>query len=193
MAGLRAKVLGLTEVYRGWSTVSMAEVETDRGTHIRRQVEDHGHAVAVLPYDPERRTALLVRQLRTGPLVAGDAEPYLLEAPAGMIDAGETPDAAARREALEEVGVRPDELVDLGLAYSCPGVSTETLRLYLAACSASDRIAAGGGLAVEDEEIEVVEVGLDALAAMAGDGRIRDMKTLILVLRLRLDQPGLFA
>ena len=186
-----AKLLGSTDIHRGWTSVRRVEVETDAGARIEREVEDHGHAVAVLPFDPERRTALLVRQLRMGPLVAGAAEPRLLEAPAGLIDADETAQDAARREALEEVGVRLDGLIDLGGAYSCPGVSTETIALFLAPCSAADRITAGGGLVEEHEEIEVVELSLADLANAVDGGRMNDMKTQILALRLRALRPDL--
>lgn len=187
-----ARLIGLTELHRGWSRLSRAEIETDAGVRILREVEDHGRAVAVLPYDPERRTALLVRQLRSGPLVAGEAEPRLLEAPAGLIDAGETAEAAARREALEEVGVRLGDLSAQGAAYSSPGMTTETLDLFLATYSTAQRVAGGGGLVEENEEIEVVEAPLADLAAMADQGRLNDMKTLILVLRLMRLRPDLF-
>lgn len=186
------RLIETTDLHRGWSRLMRATIETDGGKVIHREVEDHGHAVAVLPYDPERRTALLARQLRSGPLVNGETVPHLLEAPAGMIDAGETPAAAARREALEEIGVRLGELQPLGRAYTSPGTTTETVTLFLATCSAADRVAEGGGLAGETEEIEVVEMGLDDLAALADAGDLPDLKTLVLISRLRIERPDLF-
>jgi 8-oxo-dGTP pyrophosphatase MutT (NUDIX family) len=69
---------------------------------IEREVEDHGNAVAALPFDPHRRTALMVRVLRAPALVsAGRAA--LLECPAGIIEEADTAHTA-RREAYEEVG-----------------------------------------------------------------------------------------
>jgi hypothetical protein len=73
-----------------------------------------------------------------------------------------------------------------------PGISTETIHLFLAAYSATDRVAAGGGLEAENEEIDVVEMALAELAAMADAGRLGDLKTLALVQSLRLRRPELF-
>ncbi len=188
-----ARLIAVEDLYRGWLRLAKATIETDGGAVIVREVEDHGHAVSILPYDPERRTAFLVRQLRSGPLVAGEAEPHLLEAPAGMIDAGETSEDAARREAMEEIGVRLGELTPLGRAWSSPAITTETITLFLAACTAADRVAGGGGLAEENEEIEVVEIGLADLAALSDSGGLADMKTLVLLSQLRLRRPDLFA
>lgn len=171
-----ARLIAVEDLYRGWSRLMKATIETDGGVVITREVEDHGHAVSVLPYDPNRRTAFLVRQLRSGPLAAG-----------------ETAEVAARREALEEIGVRLGDLSPLGRAFSSPAITTETITLFLATCSATDRVADGGGLEAEHEEIEVVEMGLGDLAALADAGGLPDMKTMVLVSRLRLEQPDLFA
>ena len=59
-------------------------------------------AVIVLPYDPVNDRILLVKQFRTGPYVKGDANPWVLEPIAGLIDVGETPVEAGLREAKEE-------------------------------------------------------------------------------------------
>ncbi len=64
--------------------------------------------------------------------------------------------------------------------------------LFLAPYRAADREGAGGGLAEEHESIEVVEVALSDLAAMADRGEVADMKTLCLVQTLRLRHPTLF-
>ena len=65
---------------------------------------DHGEAAVVLVDRSRAGVAILVRQWRAG-LIATGADPYLLEACAGIIDPGETPEEAARREAEEEIGV----------------------------------------------------------------------------------------
>lgn len=187
-----AKILSFKMLHSGWSTFRQATIELDDGTQVVREIEDHGVAAAVLPYDPERRTALLVRQLRNGVLLSGAPDPRLLEAPAGLIDPGEDAGTAARREAMEEVGV---ELTDLDLvvnAFSMPGVSTERLALFVGAYAQDARTGAGGGLATEHENIEVVELPLAELARMVDAGELTDLKTLTLVLHLRLKRPDLF-
>ena len=146
--------------------------------------------MTVLPYDPVRRTALMVSQPRA-PVIWSDGPPELLEAIAGMID-GEDPQDCARREAMEEAGVRLGDLEFLGAAWPCPGVSTERVHLFLAAYAARDRVAAGGGAEGEQENITVMEVPLDQLWTWVEERRIEDMKTLALVLALKVRRPELF-
>jgi nudix-type nucleoside diphosphatase (YffH/AdpP family) len=179
-------------LFKGWGRYLKVTLRQDGETY-GRELEDHGSGVAVLPYDPVRRVALLVRQTRVGPLFLGDPAPELLEIPAGLLDhPGEAPEAAARREVLEEIGVRLTSLEAQGEAYSSPGCTTESIHLFLAAYEGADRIAAGGGLAEEYEGIEVVEVALAELLADALSSRLRDMKTLALVLMLHAKRPDLF-
>jgi nudix-type nucleoside diphosphatase (YffH/AdpP family) len=179
-------------LHDGWSRFLRVKVRLEDGAEVDRQVEDHGNAVAVLAYDPDRRTALLVRQLRMGPLVAGETDPYLLEVPAGIIE-DEPPETAARREALEEIGVRLGALEPCGAPFSTAGVSTERIHLFLGAFSAADRVEAGGGLEGEHENIRVVERPLAELLAQVLAGEIRDLKTATLTLALHARRPGLFA
>jgi nudix-type nucleoside diphosphatase (YffH/AdpP family) len=166
------------------------KVRTSLGSTISRSVEDHGVAAAVLPFDPVRRVALMVRQLRVPLLVAGH-DPMLLEVPAGIVD-GDDPAACARREAMEETGLALRNLLPVAAAYPMPGVSTEAMHLFLAEYGSADRVAPGGGLDDEHEEIEVVEIALSDLAAMADRGDLGDMKTFALLQTLRLRRPELF-
>ncbi len=184
-------VLSTRVLHQGWGRYLAVTVRLEDGAEVERELEDHGQAVAVLPYDPERRMALLVRLLRTGPLVAGDDDPFLLEAPAGMIEDGDAA-ATARRESMEEAGLRITALEPLGAPYSTAGVSTERITLFLASYTRHDRIDAGGGLAEEHENIRVVETPLAELWAMVEACAVRDLKTLTLALALKVRRPELF-
>lgn len=180
-------------VFSGWNSVDAITVEVtyadgDTEAHAR-EVVDHGHAVSVLPVDPVRRTALLVRQWRA-PLVGTDDDPFLLEACAGIIDPGETPVEAVRREAEEEMGIHLDGLEDMGRVIMSPGALTETIRLYLATYGDGSRVSDGGGLDHEGEEIEIVEMPLDELYAIVGSGALLDSKTVILIQMLMLREAG---
>jgi nudix-type nucleoside diphosphatase (YffH/AdpP family) len=188
---MQAEILGSTIAFSGWNRMLVARVRTAGGAEIRRSVEDHGAAVAVLPFDPRRRCALLVRQLRV-PVLMEEGVPTLLEVPAGILDSGD-PAACARREAMEEAGLELAELTAIGRVYTMPGVSTERMHLFLAEYGAASRVAEGGGLVEEHEEIEIVEMALGNLAALADAGRIDDLKTFALVQALRLRRPDLFA
>lgn len=185
-------ILRVEPKYRGWCTLFLATVRLANGRVITREIEDHGNAACVLPYDPERRTAMVVSQLRAPPLHAGGVA-ALIEAPAGLIDTGEDGATAARREAMEEVGVRLSALEPVANAWTMPGISSERMALFLGVYSAADQVATGGGIASEHEEIEVVEMPLASLAAMADNGMLADLKTFALVQTLRLRGPELFA
>lgn len=170
-------------VYQGWGRMLLATLRTPDGSRITRQIEDHGDAVAVLPYDAERGTILLVRQSRPPLILRGEAPP-LYEVLAGRIDPGEEAEATARREAVEECGLTLGAIDLVGHFFAMPAVSTERLSLYLAPYRLGDRTSAGGGLAHDHEDIEVVEMRLDDFWAM-GMAALADMKTAILVLALR--------
>lgn len=157
-----------------------------------REVSEHGDAAAVLPVDPVRRTALLVRQFRLPAFLAGQ-DGMLVEACAGIIDEGEAPADCARREALEETGRAISALAPAGTLFSSPGTSGERFHLFLAEYGAEARRHDGGGLDHEDEDIELVELPLAELAARVESGAISDAKTALLVATLRLRRPELFA
>lgn len=188
--GMSHEVLDVEIKHAGWATLSVARIRLPHGKLICREVEDHGSAVAVLPFDPERRTAMLVEQFRPAPFVTTGQE-QTLEAIAGIVES-EDETAAARREALEEAGLQLRELERIATAWTMPGVSTERLTLFLAAYRSDDRVADGGGVDAEDENIRVVEMELKALGALMEAGRLVDMKTLALTQALRLRRPELF-
>lgn len=186
---MSVEIIEVEPKYNGWCTMSVAKVRYPDGHLVTREIEDHGRAACVLPYDPDRRTAMIIRQLRAPTLYAG-GEAAILEAPAGLIDPGEDGPAAARREAMEEVGLRLASLEHVATAWTMPGVSTERMHLFLGIYSQADRVGAGGG--EDDEGIEVVEIGLSELAAMAEAGSLNDLKSLMLLQALRLRRPDLF-
>jgi hypothetical protein len=167
------RITTIETLHEGWGKLLKLTIRLPDGETIEREVEDHGAAVAVLPYDPERRVVILVRQFRP-PAFHAAGVASLLEAPAGT---------------MEEVGLRLDELEPVGTVWSSPGVSTERLHLFLARYSKQDRVASGGGLGEEHEDIDVVEVPAAELWRMMEQGEIADLKTLTLVQMLRLRHP----
>lgn len=184
------RIVGSQVAFKGFLTIHKAEIEAGDGACFTREIEDHGTAAAVLPYDPARRVALLIRQVRAPALWLGGAGD-LAEAPAGMTD-GEDPAETVHREAMEEAGLRLGELEFVGAPFGMPGISTERIHLYLAAYGAEDRIGPGGGVAGEHEHITIEEIPLAALWAQVEAGAIGDLKTLALIQALKLRHPELF-
>jgi nudix-type nucleoside diphosphatase (YffH/AdpP family) len=175
-------------VHSGWAKFLIATVRLPDGRTFRREIEDHGAAACVLPYDPERRTAVLVRQFRV-PVYYAAREPHTLEAIAGIVEEAD-PAETARREAREEAGLELGAIEPVARGWTMPGVSTECMHLYLA--TYRDRAREGRGGVDEDEDITAIELGLEELARLADAGKLVDIKTLVLVQTLRLRRPELF-
>jgi nudix-type nucleoside diphosphatase (YffH/AdpP family) len=170
-------------VYEGWSRLHRLIVdyksssgETER---LSREVFDHGGAAAILLYDPAREVVVLVRQFRAGAHFAGRPA-FMLEVPAGLLD-DQNPEEAVRREALEETGYAVQDIERLFSIFPSPGSLSEEVHLFFGLVDASHRIAEGGGLDHEHEDIEVVELPLGQALAMIPSGEITDAKTIILL------------
>jgi GDP-mannose pyrophosphatase NudK len=144
-----------------------------------REVYDNGNSAVVLPYDPDRRTILLTRQLRI-PAFLQDGKETMLEACAGKLE-GEAPEQRMVKEIEEELGYRIDHLDRLFELYMSPAAVMEKITFFTCSYSPADQVSAGGGLADEGEDIEVVEIELEKAVSMIGTGQIVDAKTVILL------------
>jgi nudix-type nucleoside diphosphatase (YffH/AdpP family) len=144
-----------------------------------RESYDRGNGATLLPYNLTQRTVILVRQFRYPAFVNGHDD-LLIEAAAGLLDDA-SPEERIRLEAEEETGYRLQDVKKVFEAFMSPGSVTERLHFFVAEYEPAMRVSAGGGLADEGEEIEVLEIGIDEALAMIGDGRIQDAKTIMLL------------
>jgi nudix-type nucleoside diphosphatase (YffH/AdpP family) len=145
-----------------------------------REAYDRGNGVVILLYDPVAATVLLTRQFRLPVFLNGHPDGMLIEAAAGLLD-GDDPETAIRREAEEESGVRVGAITRLFELFMSPGSVTERVTFFAATYSHEQRVSAGGGLTDEGEDIEVLELRLDAALAMVERGEIADGKTVLLL------------
>src|SRR5690606_34767136 len=120
---MAVQIISRSALHSGYLSVHELRLRLANGEEVRREVEEHGRAVGVLPYDPERRMALMIRLLRAPVLLATGAQD-LLEVPAGMIEEAD-PQETARRELQEEVGLQACDLEHVACVFTSPGVSTE--------------------------------------------------------------------
>jgi ADP-ribose pyrophosphatase len=149
----------------------------------RRLVFERGDSVAVLLFNRDRRAVVLVEQFKAPTLIArrrddpATTDGWLVEPLAGMIDTGEAPEAAAIRETLEETGYRIREPELIGRFFVSPGGTSERVFLYFAEVGDADRVGMGGG--IDDEDIKVLDIGLEELFEQLACGLIEDAKLAI--------------
>ena len=144
------------------------------GRQAFREVADHPGGVCVLALDSQER-ALLVSQFRY---------PYgkvLREVPAGKLEYGEEPDAAARRELREETGAVAGEFRSLGELYPSPGYCGEIIRMYLARDLRFEEASPD-----EDEFLNLERIPFSLLVEQVLSGEIKDAKTIAAVLKAKL-------
>lgn len=180
-------------LWKGWSHLRRVTFDyrrdDGRETELVWEVFDRGRAVAILLFDPTRETVVLVRQFRIPVHLMGDPA-FLLEVPAGGVEE-DAPEAAVRREVLEETGYRIDKPRFLFAAYTSPGSLTEKVYFYVATVTAADKVADGGGLDHEHEDLELSEIPLDEALEMIGTGAICDAKTIMLLQWAALNRESL--
>ena len=150
-----------------------------------REAYDRGNGATILLYNRERRTVVLTRQFRLPTFINGNTNGMLIEACAGLLD-DDAPEDCIRKETIEETGYRAGPVEKLFELYMSPGSVTEILHFFMAEYDASLRQSAGGGVAGEQEDIEVLELGYEKALDMIDRGEIRDAKTVVLLYRLRV-------
>lgn len=150
-------------------------------------------AVTLLPYDPVRDRVLVVEQFRFSPFVRGDANPWTLEAIAGRVDPAETPEAAARREAVEEAALELGALHKVGQYYPSPGAVTEYLYSYVGIADLPDGANGVHGLETEAEDIRTHILPFARLMETAATGELDNGPLLLSAHWLALNRERLRA
>lgn len=150
--------------------VGVDTITTDRGETVKRDVVLHPGAVCILPVLDGDRVVLL----RNRRWVVGET---LWEVPAGTLEPPESSLTCAHRELEEETGYRAERMTPRGFLYASPGVLDEKLHLFVA-----EGLTPGPSRLEADEQIETVIVPLAESVAMCMDGRIKDAKTVVLLL-----------
>jgi ADP-ribose pyrophosphatase len=154
----------------------------------RRLSFERGDSAAAVVFDSARSCAVLTRQLRFPTLEKGPG--WLLEIVAGSVDDDESPEVCIRREILEEVGYEVIALGRIATFYTSPGGSSERIHLFHAEVDSGAPVGAGGGLASEQEEIDLVVVPFADVPTLLASGEVVDAKTIIGLTWLVRDAPG---
>jgi nudix-type nucleoside diphosphatase (YffH/AdpP family) len=144
---------------------------------VRRLVFERGDAVAAIIWNRDTQKVILTNQFRYPTYEKGPG--WIYEVIAGMLTSNEQPEEAMRREMIEETGYQPGQLTHIATFYVSPGGTSERIMLYYAEISNADKIAAGGGLASENEDIQLIELSPSELWNKLDNGTIADAKTII--------------
>lgn len=153
-----------------------------------REVYDRGNGATIVLYNRAKGTVILTRQFRIQAFL-NEHDGYLIEAAAGLLDDA-SPEERIRLEAEEETGYRVRSVRKVYEAFMSPGSVTERVHFFVGEYRPEDRVADGGGLAEEGEDIEVLELPFAEALAMVDDGRIMDGKTIILLQYLKTLMPA---
>jgi len=172
---IKRKVLLTTKFF----DVTDNDLIDSHGHRVQRLLVEHGGSTVVLPLDENNRV-LLVSQYRF------PAKAAMWELPAGKVDPGETPLQAAKRELIEETGLRAKRWKKLITYFPSPGFQEEKMSIFLA-----NGLVPGEKPHIEDEHLQERWIDADKLEALIKSGKITDGKTIIGMYFLRLLQPRL--
>src|SRR6478735_1665450 len=150
-----------------------------------REAYDRGNGATILLYSKAQKTVILTKQFRLPTFVNGNKSGMLIEACAGLLD-NDNPEDCIKRETEEETGYRIFDIKKIFEAYMSPGSVTEILYFFIAEYSKEMKIADGGGIAHEEENIEVLEINIDKAMQMIDTGEIKDGKTIMLLQYIKL-------
>jgi ADP-ribose pyrophosphatase len=168
---MRARIKNKILKWQGeaWSLLTYA-VEAPNGRIVEKGVIQHPGSVVIVPLMGDK--VLMLRQYRLS------LDKHILELPAGTREQGEDWLACAQRETREETGFRAEKWHLLGHLWPAPGLTDETMAIYIAM-----ELKPAPLKADFDEEIEVVPYLLSELTEMALDGSLQDAKSAVAILR----------
>lgn len=161
-------------VYKGKAfDVRREKIRTPQGAIVLLDIVDHRGAVTMIPVDQDGQI-IFVRQYRH------PAGKFLLELPAGVMEANEPPEYSAQREVREEIGMAAEKLVKVGEFYLAPGYSTEYMHVFLATQLYPAPLP--GDI---DEILTLERVPVREAYRMAMEGQIQDAKSLAALFLVR--------
>lgn len=176
------KIIDKKNLYDGFFkmnevTLKYRKYDGNWSNNIKRELFGGAQVAAVLPYDPISKEIILIKQFRPG-TISKDIDHYLDEIVAGIIDEGESPEIAAKRECLEETGCEVKKLIPIQGYFPAPGSSESFYHLFLGEVK-SFKGSKIQGLENENEDIFVKCFKINEVRKKMEDGKILNGLTLI--------------
>lgn len=183
------EIIAREKLYRGFFSLDLYRFRHrlfngEMSGEVRREIFERGHASVLLPFDPVRDEVVLIEQIRIAAYDTSDT-PWLLELVAGMIEPGESVEEVARREAMEEAGLRVGRTKPVLNYLASPGGTSERLSILVGEVDATQ---AEGihGLVEENEDIRVHVVSREQAYQWVNEGKIDNAASVIALLWLQL-------
>ena len=176
------KIIDKKNLYDGFFkmnevTLKYRKYDGNWSNNIKRELFGGAQVAAVLPYDPISKEIILIQQFRPG-TISKDIDHYLDEIVAGIVDEGESPEIAAKRECLEETGCEVKRLIPIQGYFPAPGSSESFYHLFLGEVK-SFKGSKIQGLENENEDIFVKCFKINEVRKKMEDGKILNGLTLI--------------
>ena len=152
-----------------------------------REAYDRGNGATILLYNKNSKTVILTQQFRMPTYLNGNETGMLIEACAGLLDK-DNAEECIRRETEEETGYKISAVQKLFEVYMSPGSVTEIVHFFAAEYTKDMKVTDGGGVADEQENIEVLELDFDKAFAMIASGDIKDAKTIMLLQYAKINE-----
>ncbi|UOE52656.1 GDP-mannose pyrophosphatase NudK [Mucilaginibacter sp. SMC90] len=184
------KILNTDILSNNWyilKKVTYEVTESDGSTSIQnREAYDRGNGATILLYNKAQASVILTRQFRLPTYINGNPDGMLIECCAGLLDK-DNPEDCIRKETEEETGYKITDVKKVFEAYMSPGSVTEILYFFVAEYAKEMKVSDGGGLAHENENIEVLEMPFNDALQMVKKGEIKDAKTIMLLQYAQID------
>ena len=176
------KIIDKKNLYDGFFkmnevTLKYRKYDGNGSNNSKRELVGGAQVAAVLPYDPISKEIILIQQFRPG-TISKDIDHYLDEIVAGIIDEGESPEIAAKRECVEETGCEVKKLIPIQGYFPAPGSSESFYHLFLGEVK-SFKGSKIQGLENENEDIFVKCFKINEVRKKMEDGKILNGLTLI--------------
>lgn len=185
---MTVNVLSRMRVFDGFFKIDQLELQFQKfdgemSRPLTRLVFERGDSVAAVLLNTDTKRLIFTRQFKAPTFKKGPG--WITEIIAGMVEEGESPEQALHREIFEESGYRVRAARRISTFYVSPGGTSERILLYYAEVDNASRESPGGGVASEDEDIQLIEMTFVQALAAVSSGEFQDAKTMLGLLLLK--------